>query len=360
MPTEGQSNPQGHSAQSPLPVPPLQSPPAKRRPFWRNLAIGCLGLIVLGCVGIGGAAYWDLSQNQQKYDRGHAAYLQGDCEAAVAAFNSLSNIENADTDNETTQQARAERSECRDYLAGVTLQSNGQAGDALLSYADFIDKYPQSPILPGLRQQVDQLYQGLQLVEMVGPDICLSLDGLLERELVVDPASRMPELLMACGAVFEATEDFTGAVNYYQRFRDEYADHPLIEQATAGLARAAVAEARAAGAGELPAPQAVGSSGGDSAVIVIQNDTPERLSLIFSGPDVRVETLEACAECSNFSSQPQGCPELGPLGRYTVAPGNYEVVVRSSSDAGVIPFRGSWSIGGGEEYYSCFFLVTAQ
>jgi Tetratricopeptide repeat len=342
---------------SPLPGEPV--PPPKRPQGRRNLLIGCLGAVGLSCAAIGGFAFFDLQRNEQAYNAGHALYEQGDCEGAISAFSGISNIDNTDTDNETTLKAQAERSECTDYLAGAETQAAGDGGAALLNYRTFIDKYPDSPILPKLREQVTALYAATASVDLATADTCPVLDELDDRELIVEPDARLPELLVACGAVFEEAEDFTSAVNSYQRVRDEYPDDPLFEEATAGLARAAVAEARAAGAGEIPAPQSVGSSGGDTAVIVIQNDTPEKLSLIFSGPDVRVETLEPCTECDNFTVEPTGCPELGPIGSYTVAPGNYNVVVRSTSDTGVTPFQGNWDIGGGEEYYSCFFLVTS-
>ena len=345
----------------PLP-PPVETPPQtpKRPQGRRNLLIGCLGAIALSCAAIGGFAFFDIQGRERIYAAGHTLYEQGDCAGAVAQFNTLEGID-GDSEQEVMIKTRAERSECNDYLKGVEAQAADKAGDALISYRTFIDKYPASPAIPNLREQVTALYAATASVDLATPETCLALDELHERELIVEPNTRIPELLVACGALFEAEEDFTSAVNNYQRFRDEYPDDPLFEEATAGLARAAVAEAKAAGAGELPAPQSVGASGsaGDTAVIIIQNDTPEKISLIFSGPDVRVETLEPCTECDNFTIEPVGCPELGPVGSYTVAPGSYNVVVRASSDTGVTPFQGTWEINSGEEYKSCFFLVTS-
>ncbi|NJM07419.1 hypothetical protein HC891_16395 [Candidatus Gracilibacteria bacterium] len=83
--------------------------------------------------------------------------------------------------------------------------------------------------------------------------------------------------------------------------------------------------------------------------------------MIFSGPEVRVEELEPCVGCSDFSgSEPTACPELGPVGTYLLAPGTYDVVVKASGDGSVTPFRGNWVLDGGQEYSSCFYLVTTE
>jgi hypothetical protein len=166
-------------------------------------------------------------------------------------------------------------------------------------------------------------------------------------------------LLLACGQAHEDNNDPTSALELYQLLLADYPDHPLTEETTAALARASVAEAKAAGAGNIPAPQSVGGSGSGPAVVVIQNDSPEKLSIIFSGPEARIEELEPCASCTNYTGDgPEACPEQGPIGSYELPEGDYEVVVKSISDEGVTPFTGQWSLATGDEYYSCFFLVT--
>jgi hypothetical protein len=105
---------------------------------------------------------------------------------------------------------------------------------------------------------------------------------------------------------------------------------------------------------------AVGSGDGSGpAVVVIQNDSREEISLVFSGPEARFESLAVCEDCDDYvGTGPEFCPELGPIGTYEVPAGTYEVVVKSISDEGIIPFTGTWDLAAGEEYYSCFFLIT--
>ena len=46
-----------------------------------------------------------------------------------------------------------------------------------------------------------------------------------------------------------------------------------------------------------------------------------------------------------------------PAYRYTLQPGEYEVLVRSVSDPTVNPFTGVWSLATGQAYSSCFYLA---
>jgi hypothetical protein len=122
-----------------------------------------------------------------------------------------------------------------------------------------------------------------------------------------------------------------------------------------------IADAAESGAGELPPPSAVGESGeaGDLVKVRIQNDSPNSMSIVFKGPDTRVERLEPCAECTDYKFVgPLSCPEKGPIGEYVMQPGTYDVVVKAADSASVTPFRGTWELGPGDEYYSCFYLVT--
>ncbi len=190
--------------------------------------------------------------------------------------------------------------------------------------------------------------------------MCQQFEALREQEFVPAKEATLPPLLLACGQAHEDNNDPTSAIGLYQLLLTDYPDHPLVEQTTTALARASVAEARAAGAGDIPAPQSVGGSGSGPAKVVIQNDSPEKLSIIFSGPEARIEELEPCATCTNYSGAgPESCPEQGPIGTYELPSGDYDVVVKSISDEGVTPFTGQWNLTDGEEYYSCFFLITS-
>jgi hypothetical protein len=145
----------------------------------------------------------------------------------------------------------------------------------------------------------------------------------------------------------------------YELFLGNYPEHPSAPDVEAALARLIVAQARSTGAGEIPAPAASGTTGNEFAEVIIQNDSPDRIRIVFSGPEARVEELEACDTCRNFTVlEPTFCPEIGPIGRYTLTGGSYDVVVESISDKGITPWIGSWELRSGDEYYNCFYIVT--
>jgi hypothetical protein len=82
---------------------------------------------------------------------------------------------------------------------------------------------------------------------------------------------------------------------------------------------------------------------------------------VFSGPESRIEKLDACSSCIKYyGNGPTYCPEKGPVGRYTLTPGNYEVLVESISDKGITPWVGDWVLQSGNEYSNCFFIVTSS
>src|SRR4029077_6674797 len=94
----------------------------------------------------------------------------------------------------------------------------------------------------------------------------------------------------------------TEALIVLDRFLTDYPDHELAASAKDAFARVTIADASVTGAGELPAPSPVGDSGeaGGLVKVRIQNDSPNSMSLVFKGPDVRVERLEPCTDCVEF------------------------------------------------------------
>lgn len=338
---------------------PAAPPPAPRKgaPLL-PIALGCLGVAALGCVAVLGFGWWIDNQRKAAYTAGHEAYLAGDCEKAIPSFDQVLESD-SDLNSDEAQKASAERQECADYQAAVGSQTARRYGEALLAYSQFQDNYPDSPLSGKVLDQARALFAEAAPDAVANSVVCQEADALARRGLIPEPTANLPPLLFACGAQYEAAQLFTDAIAVYERLRTEFGDHPVAGQVQEALGRTILAEAQTFGAGALPAPQSLGGSGTGPAVVVIQNDSPERLSLVFNGPELRVETIEPCATCENFTgSGPENCPEQGPVGTYTVQPGDYDVVVRSLSDTSVSPFRGSWSLASGDEYYSCFFLVT--
>ncbi|HEY6570305.1 MAG TPA: hypothetical protein VIZ22_08455 [Candidatus Limnocylindrales bacterium] len=300
-----------------------------------------------------GYQYWD---QQQNYKAGHEAYLAADCAGAIVPLRKA-----ADGSGDTATQAQAELQECQALLEGSDLIAGGNPADGLLAYSEFVLKYGDGPradaAVAGGRQAIDDGPPE----SVASVDVCDSLDTLEEQGFVAGEDEALPPLLYACGQTYEASAAYAAAIVVLGRFLTSYPDHALTDSVKDAFARVTVADAKAAGAGSLPEPDHVGPSeaGGDLATVIIQNSSPESMGIVFSGPDVRVESLDACPTCETFTDTgPAECPDAGPVGTYLVEPGDYEVVVTATSTGDVTPFHGTWTLSAGEEYSSCFYVVT--
>jgi hypothetical protein len=328
---------------------PTVAAPRKGRFRLRWLVLGVIAVIAA----VFGYQYWD---QQQNYKAGHEAYLAADCAGAIVPLRKA-----ADGSGDTATQAQAELQECQALLEGSDLIAGGNPADGLLAYSEFVLKYGDGPradaAVAGGRQAIDD--GPPETVASV--DVCDSLDTLEGQGFVAPADEALPSLLYACGQTYEAAAAYAAAIVVLGRFLTSYPDHALTDSVKDAFARVTVADAKAAGAGSLPEPDHVGPSeaGGDLATVIIQNSSPESMGIVFSGPDVRVESLDACPTCETFTDTgPAECPDAGPVGTYLVEPGDYEVVVTATSTGDVTPFHGTWTLSAGEEYSSCFYVVT--
>jgi hypothetical protein len=109
---------------------------------------------------------------------------------------------------------------------------------------------------------------------------------------------------------------------------------------------------------QIERPGLSGYPNDGSTVVEIRNDSPEEIRLVFSGPQPRYEEIEPCTDCETFVGQdPEGCPDRGPIQRYVLKPGQYDVVVKSISGRVVRPFTGTWQLDPNAVYSNCFFIV---
>lgn len=169
----------------------------------------------------------------------------------------------------------------------------------------------------------------------------------------------LPEALYKCGIAAFQNKNYTNARRMFNRILAEFSTGNYAARASAGLVDVQVADYRAQGAGELPPPQVSGATPDGTTVVVIRNDSPERLEILLSGPASQSHIVEPCPTCTKYSTiGPAFCPEKGPQKRITLSPGTYGVVVRSTSDSSVTPFYGSWDLMTGNEFTNCFFIVT--
>ena len=235
------------------------------------------------------------------------------------------------------------------YLAcGQVYDTANNQQDSFAMYESLLTEYPSHSLAGQAEESL-----------LANPVACEEADSLKKNSTIANRTDFIPTLYYSCGQAYEDDGDWGNAVTMYENFLADYPSHSLASDAEAALARSIVAQAKAGGAGEIPAPESSGSTGSKLTEVIIQNDSPERLRIVFSGPESHVEELGACSSCTNYTGiGPLYCPEKGPIGRYALQPGQYDVVVESINDSGTTPWTGKWDLVSGDEYYNCFFVVT--
>lgn len=184
----------------------------------------------------------------------------------------------------------------------------------------------------------------------------------LENTVLNNDVDFMSSLLYQCGQESEKNKNYPETIARYEKFLLKYPNHTLASKVEEALAKLLIAQAQSKGAGNIPTPNVSGSTSSGITEVVIQNDSPDKLRIVFSGPQAHIETIEACSTCIKYNViGPLYCPEKGPIGRYSLPPGTYSVFVESIDSTGTTtPWTGSWNLVSGDEYYSCFVLITTM
>jgi len=327
-------------------------PPRSPLPF---ILGGALILLLLGVIA------YSLVRNsldQRRYQAAHNAYQAGDCASALPKYEQIIYAFRLADFAGKARLARLERAECIPFQQAVEVENSDTPAAALLAWRDFQRDHPGSGLQFAAHQRVNELFMRSTPQALASRESCDSLKDLLANNVIPDLDMNLPTLLFGCGLLAEVEQDYPLAEYYYETALSNNAAHPLAPQIKGALASLIVRQAEAADAPNLPPPVPSGTVPAGSTVVIIQNDSPDALRIIFSGPQPLIEELPACADCVDFTSDPPACPEKGPIGTYTLAPGDYDVVVESIDGENVEPFSGQWQLEDGIEFYSCFFIIT--
>ena len=328
------------------------------RPPSRNSGCGCWILVfVLIIAGIYSTVRYFVDQDN--YTKAHSAYIQNDCDTALNHYDSVVNSWRIFDFGSYADRSQQERAECQAYTAAIAKQSSSDPSGAVLAYSDFIHNHGTSLLASDVHSRIQSLVTQTPSETLATEAFCDQFDYLQQNNFIPTGNNVLPDLMYQCGQMYFANNNFLKVVNIDEEFLSRYPNDPRASDVESALARSIVASSKSSSAGTIPAPNLSGITAGGSAVVIARNDSPNRLRIALSGPDGRVEELPACASCTTYSSfGPLSCPDLGPVGRYTVTPGQYDVVVQSISDTSVTPWTGTWNLGSGDEYSSCFFMVT--
>jgi outer membrane protein assembly factor BamD (BamD/ComL family) len=293
--------------------------------------------------------------DQAYYDKGVQAYQEGNCDRSQSELNTFLKRTGANESDEQTVRAKAIQTECNLLQSVLTQQKSGQLPIALSTSAEFAQRYPQSPLMDFLRQNMIALFAKNRVDALAKPTSCKRFENLIKENLV--PESNQPDFYQACGKVLADSGQYHHAIALYEKFLDQFSKHALIKKMKQAYAQALYAEAQVKGAGNIPPPIQGGTTGDGSTVVEVRNDSPEKMRIVFGGPTPRVEELEPCKDCQTYSNPPSACPNKGPVGNYTVDSGQYRIIVKSIATHKVTPYTGDWSLTQNTLYTSCFFIV---
>jgi hypothetical protein len=325
-------------------------------------AVVALGAIV--AINLGNRAS-TTDANRDRFERGQGAYLAGDCAAALAAFDEI-------TDDKAGYAAEAQpwRDECTAVAAARSKEITAPDA-ALVAYSAFALEHPQSPLLESIVTRIAAIVStrgaaglattsscaALADIERAGLAATAKLDAgafilecakvaaaaknldeqarlqllfltrfgtrpeaaSVEKTLLanvgtcrhIDALPTEPALVARGGFVASATlmcanfAEFIGhpsdAVKLFQRFLTSYPGDARAGDARAGLARSLIAQAKAGNAGTLPEPSVSGSAASGTVRVTIENASPDHLRLVLNGAETRIESVDACGQCKVYS-----------------------------------------------------------
>ena len=320
----------------------------------RLLGGGCLAVVslIFLCVAIGAISEVGVYLN---WRAGIEAFNQGNCGEANARFQRVIDSPNLGIVN-VSSRANQLRLECAAFLKAVGEESASHYGLAFARYIDLSKLYPASGLSNYVAQRVEAIFSKVPLEELAVEEMCDRVAWQGETELIPQPDTQLPELYYYCGRMYEDIGELENAGALYYVVRTDYPTHPISSLATQGLARVEIS--LASNAPTLAPPLESGTAPIGTSVYVVQNDSPEQVEIILSGPETIIKEIAECSICTKLKRDPVECPNQGPMERITLKPGDYDVLVKSAGDDEVIPYRGKWVFQDGIEYAHCYYILT--
>lgn len=233
------------------------------------------------------------------------------------------------------------------YFCSIYSISQGMNEKALSKVTDLFATYPSHEVTSLLTDQ------------FVETTLFCPLIYKMEKNTTITQYFPSEYMYLFCGYNYFDIGDYDRSIDLFELFIDHFPNSPNVEDAKKSLATALIENARQSGAGTISPPGESGTAPSGTVRVVIQNDSPDEITLVFNGTETRFDSMSRCETCKEYSFSPLYCPEKGPIFTFDLLPGVYDVLVESRNDKEVIPFTGKWDLTDGKEFYSCFFIVKS-
>lgn len=169
----------------------------------------------------------------------------------------------------------------------------------------------------------------------------------------------------ACGVDQFNDDDFPAARETMTGFADTYKDSKRRGQAQNIAIAAEIAEEAPAAGKRVPSAAKPGSSGLE---LVISNDAPDDVEILFTGPVTGKVELKSCGGCETYSSESSGralaCQDTSksyPKSRLTLPAGNYYFLYKRADDTVDNANHSSTiKIEPGYTYTDCTYVVQSD
>lgn len=300
--------------------------------------------------------------DQRRYKAAIQSYEIAECDIASKKFKQIINAFRVFDFGEYVPQSKEKKAECDFFQDAVNYQEEGMLDSALLNYAK-LATYETSPLLEYARNNLRELFQksSVETETLATLEVCNRLEILTEKNLLPPSDPNAQSVYSSCGKTYEIEKSYEEAISIYENFLKMYPNHPLIEDVKRSLARTTITQIKEEEEERyIESPERTGITADGSTVVEIQNSSPAEMRIIFSGTTPKFEELEDCDECQKYIGEPPGsCPGKGPIGRYTLEPGEYEIVIKFKANdrERVNPWAGNWNLEQGALYKRCFFII---
>lgn len=330
----------------------LKQTPSPKFPPGLLLGIG------LGLAAVGLFSTVQYLFDRQQYEQGMQAYRNADCNIAIDRFDRVIDSPRLLNVGSYVPRAKQKKAECEYFQRAVNQQQQGRFEAAFSNYAILAKIYSDSALIEPARQRVTEMFQKANMTALATPNICKQLDPLGKQALIPESGT-IPQLYLACGKSHETSQQYGQAMMLYRQFlkQNPTTQTQAMEKA---LARATVANLSRQGAQKADPPGLVGFTADGSTVVDIQNSSPRKMQITFSGPTPKFEELEPCQDCEIQTYRgPEACPEKGPVGRYKLEPGQYQIAIEfiERPNEVIESSVGDWMLGEGSEYRRCHVII---